>query len=87
MLHEVIFLTGQCNPLQEGQSETKQTVDSWGQPKNKIKNNFKCDCVVGPKYVSGLLGSAWVGLNSPVQRLTPQYPIISIKMLIEKNKK
>ena len=82
----VKFGTGECKPTQAGQNEAKQQVDSWGQAKNKTKNNFKCDGVIGPRYASEPLGSAWVGLDSPVQRLTLTYHTISIKMLIEEKK-
>ena len=54
----VKFGTGECKPTQAWQNEAKQHVDSWGQAKNKTKNNFKCDGVVGPRYASGPLGSA-----------------------------
>ena len=73
------FSTGECNPSQAGQSNCR----SLGQVKNKTKYNFKYDCVVGPKYVSGMLDSAGLGLDSPVQFLTLKYHIISIKMLID----
>ena len=33
----VKFGTGECKPMQAGQNEAKQQVDSWGQAKNKTK--------------------------------------------------